>query len=61
MYGDHSHSNDGDGAKLCSHSYVDQYQGTDRCKLELILQSFVAEEWDGVFIIDIELDQKGGD
>ena len=30
-------------------------------KLELVLQSFVAEEWDVLFIIDTLLDKKGGE
>ena len=30
-------------------------------KLELILQSFVAKEWEVLFIIDTQLDKKGGD
>ena len=30
-------------------------------KLELALQYFVAEEWDILFLIDTQLDMKGGD
>ena len=36
-------------------------RGLTDVKLELILQSFVAEEWDVLFIIDTQLDKKGGD
>ena len=36
-------------------------RGLNDVKLELILQSFVAEEWDVLFIIDTQLGKKGGD
>ena len=36
-------------------------RGLNDAKQELILQSFVAEEWDVVFIIDTQLDKKGDD
>ena len=36
-------------------------RGLTVVKLKLILQSFVAEEWDFLFIIDTQLDKKGGD
>ena len=36
-------------------------RGLTDVKLELILQSFVAVEWDVMFIIDTQLDKEGGD
>ena len=36
-------------------------RGLTNVKLELALQSFVAEEWDVLFLIDTQLDKKGGD
>ena len=36
-------------------------RGLNDTKLELALQYFVAEEWDILFLIDTQLDRKGGD
>ena len=35
--------------------------GLNDAKLELALQCFVMEEWDILFLIDTQLDRKGGD
>ena len=36
-------------------------RGLNDAKLELALQYFVTEEWDILFLIDTQLDRKGGD
>ena len=61
MHGRHVYGEYDDRAECHGNSSMINIRGLIDPKLELILKTFVAEEWNVLFNIDTQLDKNGGD